>query len=141
MGADVLRLWVCSEDFRRDIPLSDEIPDRPLGLIVPYEIPSVFNSVHCMIFLLPQQGDVDQMSPIDLWVLSKTNDLICEVTDACENYEFHCAIQALNRFCSGVLSSTYHDVIKDRLYTLGTDDPLRRSTQSAILLVSKLLQN
>ena len=41
------------------------------------------------------------MSPIDLWVLSKTNELIIEVTDACENYELHRAIQALNRFVLG----------------------------------------
>jgi len=139
-GADVLRLWVCSEDFRRDIPLSDEILDqavrayRTLRNTIRFQLGALHD------FSRDQNlVEVDQMSPIDLWVLSKTNDLICEVTEACENYEFHRGIQALNRFCSGVLSSTYHDVIKDRLYTLGTDDPLRRSTQSAILLVFESL--
>ena len=78
-------------------------------------------------------------APIDLWTIAKTNDLIGEVTDACEKYEFHRAIQSLNRFCSGILSSTYHDVIKDRLYTLDPNDPLRRSTQSALTKVFETL--
>ena len=76
---------------------------------------------------------------IDLWAIGKTNELILEVTQSCEKYEFHRAIQAINRFCSGVLSSTYHDVIKDRLYTLHVDDPIRRSTQSAILMIFESL--
>ena len=139
-GADVLRLWVCSEDFRRDIPLSDEILDQAVR-----SYRSLRNTIRFQLGALhdfsrdQKRVEVDQMSPIDLWVLSKTNELIIEVTDACENYELHRAIQALNRFCSGVLSSTYHDVIKDRLYTLGSDDPLRRSTQSAILLIFESL--
>ena len=82
---------------------------------------------------------VSEMSMIDLWAIGKTNELILGVTQSCEKYEFHRAIQAINRFCSGVLSSTYHDVIKDRLYTLHVDDPLRRSTQSAILLIFESL--
>jgi len=82
---------------------------------------------------------VGEMSMIDRWAIGKTNDLIREVTESCDNYEFHRAIQSINRFCSGVLSATYHDVIKDRLYTLHTDDPLRRSTQSAIFLIFESL--
>ena len=55
-----------------------------------------------------------------------------ELTEAMESYELHRAVQLINRFCTGVLSSTYHDVIKDRLYTLHPDDFRRRSTQTAL---------
>ena len=72
------------------------------------------------------------MSAIDVWALAQTNEMTREVTEALENFEIHRAVQIVNRFCSGVLSSTYHDVIKDRLYTLHPDDPIRRSTQTAI---------
>ena len=139
-GADVLRLWVCSEDFRRDIPLSDEILEQAVRA---YR--SLRNSIRFQLGAINDFSrndhfvSVNHMSLIDLWAIGKTNELINEVTQSCEKYEFHRAIQAVNRFCSGVLSSTYHDVIKDRLYTLHIDDPLRRSTQSAILLIFEAL--
>lgn len=139
-GADVLRLWVCSEDFRRDIPLSDEILDqtvrayRTLRNTLRFQLGAMHDFSSDCHFV-----DLTSMSAIDLWAVSKTNHLICEVTDACENYEFHRVIQAINRFCSGVLSSTYHDIIKDRLYTLDVNDALRRSTQSAVSIIFKSL--
>jgi len=139
-GADVLRFWVCSEDFRRDIPLSDEILDqavrayRSLRNSIRFQLGALDDFV-CGEHAVPVEG----MSMIDRWAIGKTNDLIVEVTESCDKYEFHRAIQSINRFCSGVLSATYHDVIKDRLYTLHTDDPLRRSTQSAIFLIFESL--
>jgi len=139
-GADVLRLWVCSEDFRRDIPLSDEILEqavrayRTLRNTLRFQLGALHDFSQA-----EHSVPIEQMSPIDLWTLGKTNDLIREVTDSCEQYEFHRAIQCLNRFCSGILSSTYHDVIKDRLYTLDLNDPLRRSTQSALRIILESL--
>ena len=126
-GADVLRLWVCSEDFRRDIPLSDEI----LGQVV-RSYRTLHNSIK---FQLGNLHDfsfekdslpIDQLSIIDRWALAQTNKLVQEVTDAFESYELHRGVQAINRFCSNVLSSTYHDIIKDRLYTLHQADKKRK---------------
>jgi isoleucyl-tRNA synthetase len=139
-GADVLRMWVCSEDFRRDIPLSDEILEqavrayRTLRNTIRFQLGALHDFSKT-----DNQVLVEDMSTVDVWALGKTNELINEVTDFCDKYEFHRAIQALNRFCSGVLSSTYHDIIKDRLYTLGTNDPLRRSTQSALHTIFQVL--
>ena len=47
-------------------------------------------------------------------------------------YEFHRVYQLCNQFCSVTLSKIYHDILKDRLYTHGTNSPLRRSSQTAI---------
>jgi isoleucyl-tRNA synthetase len=58
-----------------------------------------------------------------------------EVTDARERNEFHRAAAALAHFTTGTLSSTYHNIVKDRLYTLAPADPLRRSTQTALDLI------
>ena len=132
-GADVLRLWVCSEDFRRDIPLSEEI----LGQVV-RAYRTLRNTIRFQLGTLcdfsPKKDAIEfaAMSAIDLWVLAQTNQMTEDVTEALENFEIHRAVQIVNRFCSGVLSSTYHDIIKDRLYTLHPDDPIRRSTQTAI---------
>ncbi len=139
-GADVLRIWVCSEDFRRDIPLSDEI----LGQVV-RSYRTLRNTIK---FQLGNLNDfsyendkigVENLSIIDRWALDQTNSLIIEVTNAFESYEFHKAVQAINRFCSNVLSSTYHDIIKDRLYTLHFNDHKRRSSQTALYLIFKSL--
>ncbi|MBT5915834.1 MAG: isoleucine--tRNA ligase [Opitutae bacterium] len=139
-GADVLRIWVCSEDFRRDIPLSDEI----LGQVV-RSYRTLRNSIK---FFLGNLHDftfsedaipVQQLTIIDRWALGQTNSLIKEVTEAFEKYEFHRGVQAINKFCSNVLSSTYHDIIKDRLYTLHPSDSKRRSTQTALHLIFESL--
>ena len=139
-GADVLRIWVCSEDFRRDIPLSDEI----LGQVV-RSYRTLRNSIKFQLGNLhdfsfdSHSVPVSEMTIIDRWALSQTNSLIREVTDSFEVYEFHRGVQELNRFCSNVLSSTYHDIIKDRLYTLHPNDPKRRSTQTALHLIFESL--
>ncbi|MGY8712734.1 MAG: class I tRNA ligase family protein, partial [Verrucomicrobiia bacterium] len=136
----VLRIWVCSEDFRRDIPLSDEI----LGQVV-RSYRTLRNSIK---FQLGNLHDfsfsknsirVEKLTIIDRWALGQTNVLIKEVTDAFEKYEFHRGVQAINKFCSNVLSSTYHDIIKDRLYTLHPDDEKRRSTQTTLHLIFESL--
>lgn len=135
-GADVLRLWVCSEDFRRDIPLSDEILEqivrsyRTLRNTIKFQLGTLND------FEIQENGvPFDKLDMVDKWALSKTSNLIKEVTDAFENYELHRAVQLVNRFCSGILSSSYHDIIKDRLYTLDVDDPKRRSTQTAVFMI------
>ena len=61
------------------------------------------------------------------------------VTIAFESYEFHKVVQLINRYCSGVLSSTYHDIIKDRLYTLHPNDHKRRSTQTGVHMIFEAL--
>jgi isoleucyl-tRNA synthetase len=139
-GADVLRIWVCSEDFRRDIPLSDEI----LGQVV-RSYRTLRNSIKFQLgnlhdFSFHQDAvKIEELTIIDRWALEQTNSLVKEVTEAFEKYEFHGGVQAINRFCSNVLSSTYHDIIKDRLYTLHSTDPKRRSTQTALHLIFESL--
>ncbi|MBT4225086.1 MAG: class I tRNA ligase family protein, partial [Opitutae bacterium] len=132
-GADILRLWICSEDFRGDIPLSEEIFKQ-----VSQAYRNLRNSLR---FQLGNLHDFDagtmsipyaELDPLDKWALARTSDLINEVGDAYENVEIHKVYQAVTRFCSVTLSSNYHDILKDRLYTLAPCDPLRRSSQTAI---------
>ena len=135
-GADVLRLWVCSEDFRRDIPLSEEILDQVVRSYRTLRNTIRFQLGNLSDFDEAEHGlPLNELDMIDRWALSKTADLVTELTDAMDSYELHRVVQLINRFCSGVLSSTYHDIIKDRLYTLHRDDPKRRSTQTAIFKI------
>jgi len=72
------------------------------------------------------------MDTLDRWALHHTATLIKECTAAYDAYEFHRVYQLCNNFCSTTLSAVYHDILKDRLYTHGTQSPLRRSSQTAI---------
>ncbi len=136
-GADVLRLWICSQDYRGDVPVSDKIVKnvsnnyRNIRNTLRFQLSNLydFDPSHNAIPL-------DQMHPLDRWVLHELGQLVEEVTDAYEAYEFHRAFKDhLDRFCSHTLSATYHDILKDRLYTLAPDDPLRRSSQTAIHII------
>ncbi len=132
-GADVIRLWIASQDFRDDLPISKEILShvgetyRLLRNTLRYQLSNLFD------FAAPHDlVPVGQMDTLDRWALHQTATLIRECTAAYEAYEFHRVYQLCNQFCSVTLSATYHDILKDRLYTLGTNAPLRRSSQTAL---------
>ncbi len=132
-GADVIRLWIASQDFRDDIPVDDEILKnvgeayRLFRNTFRYQLSNLFD------FDAARDAvPVEKMDALDRWALHRTAALIAECTAAYDAYEFHRVYQLCNQFCAVTLSATYHDVLKDRLYTLGTAHPLRRSSQTAI---------
>jgi isoleucyl-tRNA synthetase len=141
-GADVIRLWIASQNFRDDIRVSDldkdlKHPGSILNVVAEayrlfrntfrYQLSTLFD-----FDLARDQVPVDQMDTLDRWALHQTATLIRDCTRAYDAYEFHTVYQLCNQFCSVTLSKIYHDILKDRLYTLGTTAPLRRSSQTAI---------
>ena len=148
-GADIIRLWVCSADYRADITASEDVFKNlsqayrtlrntlrfQLGNL--YDFPDFVKNAHAVTDDLPN-GEATTLceSPpldaLDQWALHKTAQLITDVTAAYERYESYRALNMLNQFCSVTLSATYHDILKDRLYTLAPDAPLRRSSQKAL---------
>jgi isoleucyl-tRNA synthetase len=132
-GADVLRLWITSEDYQGDIPLSDEIFD---GVSDTYR--KVRNTFRILLANLydfdPRQHAVprEQMAEIDRWLLSRLQAVVAEMSAAYDHYEFHRVYHAVNAFCAVELSSFYVDVMKDLLYTLAPNSAARRSAQTAM---------
>jgi isoleucyl-tRNA synthetase len=132
-GADVIRLWIASQDFRDDIPISKEILShvnetyRQIRNTFRYQL-SVLHDFDAAQHAVP----VEQMDTLDRWALHQTAVLLRECTAAYDAYEFHRVYQLCNQYCAVTLSKIYHDILKDRLYTLGTQSPLRRSSQTAI---------
>jgi len=132
-GADVVRLWIASQDFRDDIPISKEILShvgetyRLFRNTFRYQLSNLFDFDPSRDAVPPEQLDT-----LDRWALSLAADLIRGCTAAYEQSEFHKVYQLCNQFCSVTLSATYHDVLKDRLYTLATHHPLRRSSQTVM---------
>jgi len=141
-GADVVRLWVASQDYRSDIVVSEERINkvgetyRGIRNALRYQLSNLYD-------FDPAQHTVadDQFTGLDRWILGEFSKLEAEVLAAYDQYEFHVVYQKLSQFIAVELSSVYHDVIKDRLYTDAANSPRRRSTQTALhRLVTGLCQ-
>jgi len=140
MGADVLRLWVSSEDYREDVRISLEILDR---------ISDAYRRIrNTFRFLLGNLGDFDpqknkisydNLQEIDKWALHKTADLTKRVIKAYDNYEFHKIYHLVHTFCVVDMSALYLDIVKDRLYVEGSNSPERRSCQTVLYEIARIL--
>ena len=79
---------------------------------------------------------LEELNALDKWALNELSQLVSKVTEAYDLYEFHRAFKDfIDPFVANTLSATYHDVLKDRLYTRSPNDPLRRSSQTAIHII------
>ncbi len=139
-GADIVRLWISSEDYRNDIPVSGEILKnvsqtyRNLRNTLRFQIGNLFD-------FNPETDSVsdDGLDPLDQWALARLAELIRVVDEAYESFAFHRVYQEVSRFCAQTLSATYHDILKDRLYTLAPNDACRRSSQTVLFRVCDAL--
>ncbi len=136
-GADIIRLWICSQDYRGDVPVSDKIVKN-----VANSYRSIRNTLRFQIGNLhdfnPSTDAVAlaDLNALDKWALNELAQLVRNVTSAFDAYEFHRAFKDfIDPFCANTLSATYHDILKDRLYTRAPNDPLRRSSQTAIHII------
>jgi isoleucyl-tRNA synthetase len=141
-GADVIRLWVASQDFRSDIWVGDDRLEkvgetyRAIRNALRYQLSNLYD-------FDPAKHAVadDKLTGLDRWILGEFSKLEGEVIAAYDQYEFHVVYQKVSQFVAVELSSIYHDVIKDRLYTDPANSPRRRSTQTALhRLVTGLCQ-
>jgi isoleucyl-tRNA synthetase len=139
-GADVVRLWVASQDFRNDIVVSEE---RIKKVAETYRL--LRNSLR---FQLSNLYDFDahensvqweHMTPLDRWMMAAWSSLEKDVFEAYERYEFHLVYQKLSQFTAVEISSVYHDLVKDRLYSDHNDSHARRSTQTVLYHVLRRL--
>jgi isoleucyl-tRNA synthetase len=132
-GAEILRLWVSSEDYRDDVKVSDEILRH---------VSDAYRKMrNTLRFLLSNLNDFDPAkdsvgpeayTELDRWALARFAALVRRVDRAYADYEFHAIYHGLHNFCGTVISSLYMDVLKDRLYCSAPDDPARRASQTVI---------
>ena len=132
-GADIVRLWVASQDYRNDIVVSEEriskVSETYRGIrnTLRYQLSNLFD-------FDPAKHSVadNQLTGLDRWVLDAFAALEKEVVAAYDAYEFHVVYQKVSQFIAVELSAVYHDVVKDRLYTDAANSHRRRSTQTAL---------
>ena len=135
-GADIVRLWVASQDFRNDIIVSDErltkVSEtyRLLRNTLRYQLSNLYD------FDPAKHAAADAaLTGLDRWILAQFAALEERVSGAYSRYEFHAVYQHLSQFAAVDLSAVYHDLIKDRLYTDAANSPRRRSAQTALFRI------
>jgi len=133
LGADILRLWVASTDYRAEIAVSDQILQRTaeayrrLRNTARFLLANLHDFDPAQDLLKP-----DQLLALDQWILLKAKNLQTEIREAYEEYQFHLIYQKLHNFCVVELGGFYLDIIKDRQYTMQKNSIGRRSAQTAI---------
>ncbi|HLJ78548.1 MAG TPA: class I tRNA ligase family protein, partial [Acidobacteriaceae bacterium] len=146
LGAEIVRLWVASVDFREDVVNSENIMQR---LADNYR--KLRNTFRFLLGNLagfdPARDRVadDQLLPLDRYMLARTRQLVEEVAGAdgksgwYGDFQFHRVYHAVNEFCIVDLSSFYLDVLKDRLYTFAPASRERRSAQTVLWRIAEAL--
>jgi isoleucyl-tRNA synthetase len=139
-GAEILRLWVASVDFREDVVLTSEILTR---LSEAYR--KLRNTLrYCLSNLYdfePQQDWVsgEQLEEIDAWALDRTAQVLEEVGRGYNDFAFHKVYRTLYDFSTIDLSAFYFDILKDRLYTAPAKSVRRRAAQTTLCLIADAL--
>jgi isoleucyl-tRNA synthetase len=141
LGAEIVRLWVASVDFREDVVGSENLMQR---------IADVYRDIRNKLFRnsLGNLYDFDpathalpfsELHALDQYMLRETAALTDDVRRWYEQFAFHKIYQRINTFCIVELSAFYFDVIKDRLYIAGVNSPARRSAQTTIWQILEAL--
>jgi len=141
-GAEVLRLWVASENYQEDMRISADILKR---------LSEAYRKIrNTWRFMLGSLSDFDpaangcaygDLEELDQWALTRFGQLAGRVTQAYQTYEFHTVYHSVTNFCINDMSAVYLDILKDRLYCSAPDAPSRRKAQTAIYWILRgLLQ-
>ena len=139
-GAEILRMWVSSENYQEDLRISDEILKR---LVDAYR--RIRNTCRFILGNLydfdPAKDIVDpgQMLPLDRYALDIILQRNRKMNRAYEDYEFHKVFHVLHNLCVTDLSAFYLDIIKDRLYVNPAESLERRSAQTVLYYTAMVL--
>jgi isoleucyl-tRNA synthetase len=139
-GADLMRMWVTSQDYTADVSNSEAMMNQ---LAESYR--KIRNTFRWVLGNLdgfdPEKhavADADLLE-LDRYMLHRTAELVEKCRGWYEQFEFHRVFHAIHDFCVVDLSAFYFDVLKDRLYTFARYNPARRSGQTAIYRIAHAL--
>jgi isoleucyl-tRNA synthetase len=141
-GAELLRLWSASADFRNDVAFSR----GHLGQLGEF-YRKVRNTAR---FLLGNLAGFDPaiaseyragvgFEGLERYLYAQIRQVNERVRRAYENYEFHVVMRALGDLCTTDLSALFLDVRKDRLYCDPPGSTPRRATQAILYLAARHL--
>jgi isoleucyl-tRNA synthetase len=138
-GAEILRLWAAMVDYAEDQRIGKTILQttvdayRKLRNTVRYLLGALAG------FEPAEAVPLDEMPPLERFVLHRLWELDRQVRAAYAVYRFQDVWRPIADFCSGDLSSLYFDVRKDVLYCDAPDSPRRRAARTVMDLVFERL--
>ncbi len=133
MGADILRLWVSSADYRNDVSVSKNIIKQSAEAY--RKIRNTCRFILSNLYDFDPAADqvaYENLTDLDRWALLKMDKLVRRVTNAYDEYEFHVVFHAIHNFCTIELSNIYFDILKDKLYCSNPQDPQRKAAQTVL---------
>ncbi len=142
-GADIVRLWACSADWRTDVRVGEEILTRVADAY--RKVRNTFRFLLANLSDAPLAGEAARQrksamaDPLNAAFVARLDRVFAEVREDFQESRNHAAVGKLVDLCTTDLSAVYLDVRKDALYTLAADDPLRRSTQAVLALALEQL--
>ena len=139
LGADILRLWVASTDFRSEMVASDEILKRTSDQY--RRIRNTFRFIlgNLSDFSKDDNIEINELIELDKWILEAVFDLENKVLEQYNSYTYHRVVQSIHNFCVNELGGVYLDITKDRLYTCKSNSHARRSAQTSLDIVLNVL--
>ena len=138
-GADILRLWVASIEYRADMPLSKDILKQ-----VSESYRKIRNTLK---FLLTNVSDFDpkdalpyeKLEVVDKYMLIKLNDFVKQIKDNYDSFDFGEVYRNVLSYVTNTLSSFYLDFTKDILYIEDPKSNKRLSVQTVFYEITLAL--
>ncbi len=133
-GADILRLWASSEDFKADMRIGDsnlkQVSDQYRKIRNTFRF--MLGNIASDDFDPRERVAYEELEAVDKYMMIALNDMICKVETAYDNYDFVLATSTMTNFMTNELSSYYCDFAKDILYCDRLESPRRRKIQTVL---------
>jgi len=131
-GADILRLWIASQNYQDDVRCSEELIAQSEDAYRKIRNTLRFALAACEDFDPSTDSTEPAEHSVDLWMKLQLDVLVRNVRVALDRYEFHRATRLIYEFCTVQASNIYLSAVKDRLYCDAADSPRRRASQTVI---------
>ncbi len=118
-GADILRLWVASTKFTKEIHISNDII-----LQISNKYRKIRNTIKFIISNLDEFNPKNNLIPknkmvlLDKWIIHKAKKTQNKILLLYKKFKFYKVTKKIFKFCNLYLSSIYLNIIKDRKYTI-----------------------
>jgi isoleucyl-tRNA synthetase len=138
-GAEILRLWAAMVDYGDDTRIGKTILQTTTDA---YR--KVRNTIRYMLgalagFSEAERLPLEQMPPLERYVLHRLWALDREIRDAYERYAFQEVTRALVEFCQTDLSQLFFDIRRDSLYCDTPQSTSRRAARTVMDLAFERL--
>ena len=136
-GSEILRLWVAVSDYQHDLKISDGILQQTAEQY--RKLRNTFRFLLANVDGLEKLVEPSEYAELDRWVLGRADEVFASVKNSFDEYDFLRGFATLNNFVTNDLSGIYMDITKDRLYCDEKDGLIRRSSQSAMVVMAKAM--